>query len=118
MTRSKPAPDSSRIIANLFTTVPRSCWLLIIVAAMFMVAWSRAVPVFEAPDEPAHWQVARYVFDHQKLPLYDATMVEANQPPMYYMLIAPFARPSDEPTRAAWIDGDDTMRQTFPPRCI
>jgi 4-amino-4-deoxy-L-arabinose transferase-like glycosyltransferase len=89
---------------------------MIVVAAIFMVAWSLAVPVFEAPDEPAHWQVARYVFDHQKLPLYDATMVEANQPPIYYLLIAPFARPSDEPTRATWIDGDDTMRQTFPPR--
>ena len=43
--------------------------LLVVVATLF-AAWSFVVPVFEAPDEPGHWQYARYLHDHWRLPLY------------------------------------------------
>ena len=96
--------------------LPRSCWLMTVLATLLMGAWSLAVPVFESPDEPHHWQVARYLFDHHAWPRYDPSTVEANQPPTYYVLIAPLARPGDEPPRAVWIDGEDRLRLAFPPR--
>jgi hypothetical protein len=59
-------------------------WLLAS-SALLLIAWSFAVPVFEAPDEPVHWQYAQYVHEQKKLPRYDARFVEANQPPLCYL---------------------------------
>lgn len=61
--------------------LPASAWVLVALGALLMLTWSLVVPVSEAPDEPHHWMVARYMHDHWSLPHYDASLVEANQPP-------------------------------------
>src|SRR5438874_8086785 len=59
--------------------------------------WSVVVPIFEAPDEDQHWYYARYVHDHWQLPPYEPAFLEANQPPLYYSLIAPLASGTELP---------------------
>src|SRR5215510_5487944 len=71
-----------------------------------MIAWSFAVPIFEAPDEPSHWRYARYLRHNKHLPLYDAVNQEANSPPLYYFLVAPFARHTSVPPILIWPDID------------
>ena len=71
--------------------------VLMLVSAIIMVSWSFIVPIFEAPDEPHHWQFARYIHINHSLPLYCPEFVEANSPPLYYMLIAPFASGDVDP---------------------
>src|SRR5262245_55058539 len=90
-------------------------WLLAS-TALLLVLWSFAVPIFEAPDEPAHWQYAQYLHTQKKLPVYTAWVVEANQPPLYYLLIAPFAAPSTLPVSAAHFDAAGRLMPEFPPR--
>lgn len=69
----------------------RASLVVLLVSAALMAAWSFAVPVFEGPDEPDHWQYACYLNQNRALPLYGPSYVEANSPPLYYALIAPFA---------------------------
>jgi hypothetical protein len=99
---------------------PRSSSVLAAVivasATLVMLAWSVVVPVYEAPDEPHHWRVARYLHDHRSLPRYDATLVEANQPPIYYVLIAPLARSDAAPAQAVWADEAGRLVVPFSPR--
>lgn len=73
-------------------------------AAVLLVTWSIAVPIFEAPDEPAHWQYLRYVHDQWQLPFYRSGFEEANSPPLYYVLLAPFAVDTPQPVSAVWTD--------------
>jgi 4-amino-4-deoxy-L-arabinose transferase-like glycosyltransferase len=65
--------------------------LLAVACFLLFAAWSLVVPVYEAPDEPAHWQYARHLRDHWSLPLYRPGFEEANSPPLAYLLYAPFA---------------------------
>lgn len=65
--------------------------LLLAAAFVLFAAWSLVVPINEAPDEPAHWQYARYLHDHWRLPHYAPGFEEANSPPLGYALFAPFA---------------------------
>jgi hypothetical protein len=45
-------------------TPPRLALRSLFVAMVaLLTAWALAVPVFETPDEPAHWQYARYLHD-------------------------------------------------------
>lgn len=86
-------------------------FLFFFAAAALLIVWSFVVPIFEAPDEPAHWTYARYLHDYQRLP--DTNVVaQANYPPLYYLLIAPLAAPTVLPERAS--DGAGDMQ--FPPR--
>ena len=80
---------------------------LLAVAGLLLAAWSVAVPIFEAPDEISHWQYARYLHDHRRLPVYGPDFVEANSPPLYYALIAAVAFPSDVPPQLAWHEPSD-----------
>jgi hypothetical protein len=68
-----------------------------LLSALFLLVWSVAVPVFESPDEHAHWKVSRYIHDHLRLPPISLSEPEATQPPLYYLLIAPVAISSDLP---------------------
>ena len=43
---------------------PRAPRLLLAAAFLLFATWSLVVPINEAPDEPAHWQYARYLRDH------------------------------------------------------
>jgi hypothetical protein len=81
---------------------PRSLILLLIAAELLLVAWSFAVPIFESPDEPAHWQYARHLHDTWRLPPYHANFQEGNSPPLYYALIAPIAAHEDTPPLLIW----------------
>lgn len=106
-----------RVLLKLWSiSIPRSLVALLGVSAIFLVAWSLAVPVFEAPDEPAHWDYARYVHDHHALPEYSAAMVEANEPPLYYILISPLASRVSLPHHLAYVDGLGRIQTPFPPR--
>jgi hypothetical protein len=56
--------------------------LLLTGAFLLFAAWSLAVPINEAPDEPAHWQYARFLHDRRALPHYAPGFEEANSPPI------------------------------------
>ena len=55
-------------------------WWVLVPASVLLVAWSLAVPVFEGPDEPAHWQYARYFRDHGQPPPFNEDFIEGIQP--------------------------------------
>src|SRR5262249_6707694 len=80
----------------------RGAMSLLLASAALMISWSFVVPVFESPDEPAHWQYARYLRVNRKLPFYDQFFVEANSPPLYYLAVAPLATYSDIPPVLGW----------------
>ena len=91
------------------TLHPRRKYLAAIplASAALMVAWSFAVPVFEGPDEPAHWQYANYLHQNRALPLYGPSFPEANSPPLYYLLIAPLA--VERRIASHWLCGTKNM---------
>jgi hypothetical protein len=93
-----------------FFRLSRGAGSLLMASAILMVAWSFVVPVFEAPDEPAHWQYARYLRHNKKLPEYNKQYQEANSPPLYYLFVAPFARHSEVPPSLLWFDGERTIK--------
>jgi len=71
--------------------------LLLAASFVLFAAWSLVVPINEAPDEPAHWQYARYLHDTWRLPHYVPGFEEANSPPLAYALFAPFAAENRSP---------------------
>ena len=89
-----PAKGNDRERRTMTARVPR--WLL---AASFLLfaTWSLVVPINEAPDEPSHWQYARYLHDHWRLPRYQAGFEEANSPPLAYAVFAPLAADASTP---------------------
>jgi 4-amino-4-deoxy-L-arabinose transferase-like glycosyltransferase len=89
---------------------------LLVVAGGLLVAWAFVVPIFESPDEPHHWQYARYLHDEHRLPLFTSSFVEANSPPLYYIAIAPVATPTEKPPLLVWHDPLGTLVIPFPPR--
>jgi len=72
---------------------------LLIIVLLFSalgVAYSLAVPLFEAPDELWHFSFVRFLATQHKLPIQptegkDMWLREAGQPPLYYLLAAPLA---------------------------
>jgi 4-amino-4-deoxy-L-arabinose transferase-like glycosyltransferase len=93
-------PDRRRL------PVPAHVFLLLACATILLIMWAFTVPIFEAPDEPHHWDYARYVHDHWKLPFYTTALLEANQPPLYYFLIAPVAKRAEvPPTKMSMVNG-------------
>jgi 4-amino-4-deoxy-L-arabinose transferase-like glycosyltransferase len=80
--------------------------VLSLLTLVLSTAWSFAVPMFEAPDELAHWQYLRYVHDTGRLPVYSMALEEAAQPPLYYWLMAPFAKPVAMPRSLGWRQAD------------
>ena len=72
---------------------------LIAILLLFLalgVAYNVAVPLFEAPDEMAHFRYLNWLADGQGLPdmVTDRQTVghEVGQPPLYYVLLAPLVR--------------------------
>lgn len=70
---------------------------LLSLSLALLIAWSLAIPIFEAPDEPLHWQYARHLHHTRRLPVYEPGFGEANSPPLYYLLIAPLAGTREQP---------------------
>ena len=66
-------------------SVPQAVLLLILATFVLLTsAFSAAVPIFEAPDEPAHVDYVRFLRTQHRLPLQGETG-EAHQPPLYYL---------------------------------
>lgn len=90
-------------------------WLAAAFLALY-AAWALIVPVYEAPDEPAHWQYARYLHDHWALPRFAAGFEEANSPPLAYLLFAPLAREAGSPAIALGVSPEGRLASIAPPR--
>jgi len=89
---------------------------MLLASAALMVAWSFAVPVFEGPDEPAHWRYANYLNQNHALPLDSPSLPEAASPPLYYLLIAPLAVDTNLPP-IGYVGEEEGRRYfLFPPR--
>ena len=89
--------------------------LLAVALFALYAAWALLTPVFEAPDEPAHWQYARYLHDHWALPRYVAGFEEANSPPLAYVLFAPFAREAGSPDMVMGVAPGGNLTSLAPP---
>ena len=90
--------------------------LLAVACFLLFAAWSLIVPVNEAPDEPAHWQYARHLHDHWRLPLYRPGFEEANSPPLAYALYAPFAVDMGSPEMVVGRRPNGELVSLAPPR--
>lgn len=67
----------------------QTCLVLVVGFSLCAGLFSLTIPVFEAPDEPSHTAVARYILAHGGLPVQtrDSPLgQEASQPPLYYLL--------------------------------
>ena len=90
--------------------------VMLLASAALMLAWSLAVPVFEAPDEPAHWQYANYLNQNHALPVEGRSFPEAASPPLYYLLIAPLASHMELPPIGFVGQEEGNRYLLFPPR--
>ena len=97
-------------------TAPRFPRLLAVALFALYAAWAFVVPVYEAPDEPAHWQYARYLHDRWALPHYEKGFEEANSPPLAYLLFAPLAVDAGSPDMVVGWSPQGAFRLTAPPR--
>ncbi|HEY3342822.1 MAG TPA: glycosyltransferase family 39 protein, partial [Anaerolineae bacterium] len=72
---------------------------LLAVFFILCIAYNLALPLFEAPDEGAHYIYVDYIASHRQLPdLEHMLSHEVSQTPLYYMIGAPMI---------AWIDRSD-----------
>jgi len=113
LSKSTSAPFSLRRLAGALH-LTTGAGLVLLASAVLLVAWSFVVPIFEGPDEPAHWDYVRYLRVNKKLPVYGPFSVEANSPPLYYLAVAPFANYSDIPPRVVWADATGTAAPILP----
>lgn len=99
MTKGSAAGASAGggVVGTLHAEVPKSLGVLLVTSMVLLIAWSFAIPIFEAPDENLHWQFARYLHEEARLPVFRPGFPEANSPPLYYALIAPFAWATETP---------------------
>jgi 4-amino-4-deoxy-L-arabinose transferase-like glycosyltransferase len=77
-------------------------WVAAILAifGLLSVIYNIAIPLFEAPDELWHFSFVRILAEERALPVQpsegkDMWLREAGQPPLYYILAAPFVIPLD-----------------------
>ncbi|MCL5995200.1 MAG: glycosyltransferase family 39 protein [Chloroflexi bacterium] len=86
-------PHDSRRYSRLFVAG------IVLVFVALCVAYNVALPLFEAPDEGAHYIYVDYIARNRALPSMDELPShEVSQPPLYYVLSAPLI---------AWIDRSD-----------
>ncbi len=104
-----------------------SGWLWLILAAygVLAAAASVIVPLAESPDELDHFLYVRYVVNNGRFPVMDPVAennetMEANQPPLYYLLgtavsgWVDMSAPAEMPLNLCYsFDAQDTGRQTF-----
>ncbi len=94
----------------------RCCLILTAGFALSALAFSLLVPVYEAPDEPSHVAVARYILNHRTLPVQAPGFPlgqEASQPPLYYVLGAALLALAPEPRIAPSWGTDHNPHVTF-----
>jgi hypothetical protein len=106
-----PAADTLPAAVTKPLIPPAYTWLILILALFLTLAlaYARATPAWQAPDEPAHFNYVQFLADHAQLPVlqqgdYPAGEVpigpdkrltdvsafryEAHQPPLFYALAA------------------------------
>jgi len=107
--------------AGLWSTAPL---LLVLAGFMFLsLALNIANPIWEAIDEPGHFQYVKFVAEQHRLPASDADLpslragagVNCNdvrciargsivsEPPLYYLLAAPFMMPLNLNSDVSWV---------------
>jgi 4-amino-4-deoxy-L-arabinose transferase-like glycosyltransferase len=53
------------------------------------IAFATTIPVYEAPDEPGHFDLVAHMINHRSLPVQDVEHRNyAHHPPLYYFLVA------------------------------
>lgn len=95
--------SESRIVDRVSRITQRRNLPLAILLALFCilgVVHSAAVPLFEAPDELWHFSFIRILATERALPVQPTEgknmwLRESGQPPLYYILAAPFVAPLD-----------------------
>ncbi|MCA9960754.1 MAG: glycosyltransferase family 39 protein, partial [Anaerolineales bacterium] len=99
--------------------------LILLVYLVLAVAMSLMVPLGEAPDEIDHFLYVRYLLEHHAFPVMqpaaaDNATMEANQPPLFYLLNAlvtgpfPMTAAADFPLNACYtFDPNDGGRAHF-----
>jgi len=111
------APISNRPSGEAAPAARKYLKVMLLASAALMVAWSFAVPVFEGPDEPAHWRYANCLNQSHTLPIEGPNSPEAAQPPLYYLLIAPLAVDTKLPPIGYVGDGEEDRKfNLYPPR--
>lgn len=79
--------------------------VVLLVFVALSVFYNFALPLFEGSDEASHYRLTSYYADHLALPdLNHPPNHEAQQPPLYYALCAPFIR---------WINRSDYQQVYF-----
>jgi hypothetical protein len=74
---------------------------LLVIYVGLALAYRDAIPLFEAPDEPAHLHHASFVYSHGRLPRPPLEVPgEGMEPPLVYVLAAPLLGNTD--LDAAW----------------
>lgn len=103
----------------------RWLWLIVAVYAVLGMAYSWVVPLGESPDEVDHFLYVRYLVEQRAFPIMqpaaaDNETMEANQPPLFYLLNAvitapfPMTASADLPLNACFtFDPDDGGRAHF-----
>ena len=98
----------TRFLSPFYSLVPEH-WPIVSILFLFLIlasCYGIVTPIFEAPDEPAHYFYIEYVADTVSLPIItEATakepwVSEGHQPPLYYFLGALFT---------AWVDTSDAQ---------
>jgi len=69
-------------------------WLIPLLAVFFLLSlfYHYTVPLFEAPDEPAHLEYLAFLHSEKKIPFHSANPdvpAEGLQPPLYYLIAWP-----------------------------
>jgi len=113
----------SKTGAVLWRRQPLLPWPLVAILVLYItmgLAYAALTPLWEAPDEPAHYNYVRYLIEHRRLPVlqaadYDFAYLERikaarfppdmsispiryefHQPPLYYLIGALLAAPLPE----------------------
>lgn len=91
-------------LRTLFPPLP-----ILVGFVLVSLAFNATVPLLEAPDEPSHVAMVRYIMGHHALPIqqppdYFPVGQEGSQPPLYYILGAALLRLSPGPTLAPTFD--------------
>lgn len=81
--------QGARVSARLRRAALFTPWAPLLFFITLATAYSLVVPVFEAPDEPAHFAYLNALLTSHQLPTHRETP-QAHQPPAYYALLALF----------------------------
>jgi len=87
--KAQPSPPPARMPLDR-----RLLYAILIIYLLLAFGYARVTPFGQAPDESAHFVYVRHIGDGHGLPMFDSQApgagYEFHQPPLYYVLAAPF----------------------------